>query len=455
MRVPKVLFFLVTAVSLACAQTASKANSQAPLDRGVAATADAIHQLDRVIAQNEEDLSKLFAEQGFKFMKAAGGEGLDWIKPLESGYTGFQAGKDLNAGRYAEALSEAAKVIADVWGELDPNVKLGKAGVEVAADVYEAQSLLRQQAQLLGMRLQLEKQYYRLKGKSGLDLTQIDKIQAALDEDAKLHEKFLESLKKYSLNQQDVKSKALKNASARPGRGYQVASGMIVDPQSDVDSLAKIPGINPDFIASLRKQFELLQRGDLESVELAGAINKYDYNTPNWSYINVFGPGRGTAAHPTLSVGSDNAPVGVSAARNAKIQTKQDTDWGGGRINVKFHRPPSERNKPSPSVLLYCDPVTHPCAWTNGCGESCYFDVSELPVGTTGLTLGVCLDGTVQDWRSGDAFAETRAAKAEGRWCIMPHYSAYRKPDLTYQLPIPKRPKSVYVEIDTSVLPPN
>lgn len=261
-------------------------------DRGVAATANAIQQLDRVIAQNEEDLSKLFAEQGFKFMKAAGGEGLDWIKPLESGYTGFQAGKDLNAGRYAEALSEAAKIIADVWGELDPNVKLGKAGVEVAGDVYEAQSLLRQQAQLLGMRLQLEKQYYRLKGKSGLDLTQIDKIQAALDEDAKLHVKFLESLKQYGLDRQDVKSQALKNASARPGQGYQIASGMIVDPQSDVDSLAKIPGINPDFISSLRKQFELLQKGDLESVELAGEINKYDYNTPNWSYINVFGPAR-------------------------------------------------------------------------------------------------------------------------------------------------------------------
>lgn len=228
-------------------------------------------------------------------MKAAGGEGLDWIKPLKSGYLGFQAGKDLNAGRYAEALAEVAKIIADVWGEFDPNVKLGKAGVEVAADVYEAQSLLLQQARLLGTRLQLEKQYYRLKGKSGLDLSQIDKIQAALDEDAKLHEKFLESLKRYSLSQQDVTSKALKNASDGHGHGYQVASGMIVDPQVDVDALAEIPGINPDFIESLRKQFELLQKGDIESVQLAGAINKYDYNTPNWTYINIFGPGRGGA----------------------------------------------------------------------------------------------------------------------------------------------------------------
>jgi len=292
MRIPKVLFFLATAVSLACTQTASQTKSQASLDRGVAATADAIHQLDRVIAQNEEDLSKLFAQQGFKFMKAAGGEELDWIKPLESGYTGFQAGKDLNAGRYAEALSEAAKIIADVWGELDPNVKLGKAGVDVAADVYEAQSLLRQQAQLLALRLDLEKQYYKLKGRSGLDLGQADKIQRALDQDAQLHQKFLESLKKYNLNQQDIVSKALRNASAGPGRDYQVASGMIVDPQTDINSLATIPGINPDFIESLRKQFELLRKGDLESVQLAGEINKYDYNTPNWSYINVFGPSR-------------------------------------------------------------------------------------------------------------------------------------------------------------------
>ena len=263
------------------------------VDHGISATANAIQQIDRVITQNEEDLSKLFADQGFKFMKAAGGEGLEWIKLLESGYSGFQAGKDINAGRYAEALMEVAKIITDVWGEVDPNVKLGKAGVEVAADVYEAQSLLRQQAQLLGTRLQLEKQYYRLLGKRGLDLTQIDKIQVALDQDAELHKRFLDSLKQYNLSRQDVTAKALKNASTRPSQGYQVGSGMVVDPQEDVDALAAIPGINPDFIESLRKQFALLERGDLRSVKLAGMINKYDYNTPNWTYINIFGPGRG------------------------------------------------------------------------------------------------------------------------------------------------------------------
>lgn len=107
-----------------------------------------------------------------------GGDGLDWIKPLETAYSGFKAGKDLNAGRYADALAEAAKTIAGIWGKLDPDVALAKAGVEVAGDVYEAQSLLRQQAQLLGMHLQLEKQYYHLLGKRGLDLTQIDKIRA-------------------------------------------------------------------------------------------------------------------------------------------------------------------------------------------------------------------------------------------------------------------------------------
>jgi hypothetical protein len=94
---------------------------------------------------------------------------------------------------------------------------------------------------------------------------------------------------------------------------------MVVDPQADLDGLAAIPGINPDFIASLRRQFELLRKGDLESVQLAGEIDKYDYNTPNWSYINVFGPSRAAVdatinrtVQPEIKIEYKSLPSGKS-----------------------------------------------------------------------------------------------------------------------------------------------
>ena len=239
--------------------------AQPSLQAGIANTQTALQRVHDQLAQNQADLSKLFAKSGLEvFKQAANGSAVDVLK---TGYTTGQFVAAVADGDYAKAIMEAAKLIADFWGKADPRVKLGKVGVEVAAEVYEAQSLLRQQAQLTQARLRLEQELLRLRMTRGPDqeiAARVQSIARALDEDAVLHKAFLQSLDQANLPRREVTQDALTDAnSLSASAGAQVASGTIVEPQSDIDALEQIPGVNPAFVNALRRQFDLLQAGDV------------------------------------------------------------------------------------------------------------------------------------------------------------------------------------------------
>jgi hypothetical protein len=274
-----------------------------------------------------------------------------------------------------------------------------------------------------------------------------------------------ELLREYYKDKPRAIQLAVRQAAARgPEHASQIAQGIsIVDADFAAQDLAGIPGINPDFIESLKRCNQTVanawtRQGYLDAMN----CNKY----PDGSYINIMGPSRApksstaqskpslppsadsasaTASSLTPSAGPASASGTASTAGNARIRTQKDTTWGGGRIYVKVRQ--KAENGLSPGVIVYCDPMLRPCVWSRGC-DNCDFDLSQLPPGTTGLTLAVCLKGmgSVQDWKLGDAFPETREAKAEGKFCV-PAFDEHSKPDLTYQIPIPKAPNSIYVDI--------
>jgi hypothetical protein len=112
-------------------------------------------------------------------------------------------------------------------------------------------------------------------------------VQKALDQifGPDLHEQYLKWLQQFA-DKQELAEQMLKDGSrASPTTQSPIASAIqIVDPDQKIWDLAKVPGINPDFVDAMRRQFQLLQRGDLQSVTAAGMVDKYF----DGSYIPAF-----------------------------------------------------------------------------------------------------------------------------------------------------------------------
>ena len=168
-------------------------------------------------------------------------------------YTSVEFLKALGDRNYPTAIMDVSKLIADFWGKLDPRVALGKALVEEAGTVYETQDLLLRQARLIQLRRALEEQLARLQAKDPENAAEWDRILKALSDDsATLHANFLKALARLNLSRQQVGESALNQAnSLSPRTASQVANAMVAD--GDLTALERIPGINPDAIAAIRR----------------------------------------------------------------------------------------------------------------------------------------------------------------------------------------------------------
>lgn len=241
----------------------------------------------------------------------------------------------------------------------------------------------------------------------------------------------------------------------------------IVDPDDGVQALKAQPCINPDFITALEKQNQALAMGNMA---LAGAANKY----PDHTYIPIFRANCKPAASRKGLINGEGESIGADSggeddsigADNGKIkiQRRKETFSGGRFVRVifRFPSPQAERAYSGPGVdlVLYCEPLDKICGWIHGAvpldtstipGNN--FDVSTLPSGTTGLKLGICLGARGLVMQVGDALPGVISSKQQGNVCITSVAKGeYRKPDLTYELPIPKRPYSIYVEVSADVL---
>lgn len=104
------------------------AQAQPSLEPGIVNTQNALNQIDNLLAQNQQDLSKLFAGSGLDILQKAGGVGA--IAAIKNGYTAGDLLSAIESGDYGKVITDAAKLIAYFWGNLDPRVKLGNAGVK-------------------------------------------------------------------------------------------------------------------------------------------------------------------------------------------------------------------------------------------------------------------------------------------------------------------------------------
>ena len=260
---PLVLYFVLFLCS---------AFSQPSLQPGIAQTQAALNQIDNLLLQNQNDLGKLFADQGVDF----------------AGFGGIKTTVDLvNAlhnGDWAKAIQNSGDALADLWGQVNPT---GPGGiVKSLADVTnkgfqvaEAQMLQNQETQLADLHHTLEMQLYRLEGQDPKDLNQ-SWWNDILKSDDKLQQAFQNWLAQNNVTKDQV-------------AGQAALDGLtIVEPDQQVVDLTQIPGINPDFIAALQ---QCSQENNLVSTAgYIAAMNCDKY--PDGSYIPAFLTSDGTTS---------------------------------------------------------------------------------------------------------------------------------------------------------------
>jgi hypothetical protein len=200
--------------------------SQPSLQPGIAQTQASLNQIDNLLLQNQNDLAKLFADQGIDFA------GFGGIK------TTVDLFKALHNGDWAKAVQNSGDTIANLWGQLNPT---GPGGiVKSLADVTnkgfkvaEAQMLQDQETQLADLHHTLEMQLYRLEGKDPKDLNQSWWNDIHKD-DEKLHQDFQNWLTKNNVTKDQVAGRATLDGLkiVEPDQQKKAATAVAPDPPS-------------------------------------------------------------------------------------------------------------------------------------------------------------------------------------------------------------------------------
>jgi hypothetical protein len=272
------------------------------LTRGIQQTQNAIQQVDKVLQQDKTDtdglLQKLVYDCEFGFSSLTGDPIMiaKSANALKTAVATFNATNAAKSGDYWTATQKVAEAIARMWGVLDPRVKFGRALVDVAATAYEAQALLRRQAQLLEVRNSLELQLRRLQRQDPNYETEIEQLLGKLQDDSEAeHQAFLRWLSDHGLSEGDVLKAVLRDeGSTKPVAAGEIARGaVLLDPQS-ISALRTVPCMNPNFIAALEKG---LSRGTLPGGFDAGVTTRHPVAGP---YFGPVGPG-GSASYYFLS----------------------------------------------------------------------------------------------------------------------------------------------------------
>src|SRR5271166_957823 len=93
----------------------------------------------------------------------------DSVNAFNSASNGFKAGTAFEDGAYLQALSNIAQIVASIWSKSPDwtgrTMLYGKDAVNIAADIYEAQALLFQQAKLIETQIALQQELSRLEAK--------------------------------------------------------------------------------------------------------------------------------------------------------------------------------------------------------------------------------------------------------------------------------------------------
>jgi hypothetical protein len=258
---------------------------------GIRQTEQAMSKLTDQIAENNNDVLKIIGDESLAVLfKAQKSDTASFPNDLSVDTNDLRTA--LQTGQYATAIQKTAEAIATVWG-LFPTpegqfVKKAADAIDDFAKVYEAQLLLRQNANLANTWWLLDNQVMRMKGLEIANGPALYKAFSRLPPEMTAIDGYFSKW----LNTNQIKRSAVLSATMQGVRSgstaIQIGSGMT---DEDIAILAWVPNVNPDFIAAIRRQRDLLSGTiDFAHVEAAAAVDKYT----NGSYVNVFGRPQGT-----------------------------------------------------------------------------------------------------------------------------------------------------------------
>jgi hypothetical protein len=279
---------------------------QRSLRQGIAQTQQALAKVDELLEENQTEIVKRISsvevDLGEKLEELPQvnatpnqqvtplGNAIDLFRTASNGFVGARAFQNRD---YLQATGQTAEAVAAVWGKFDPRVELGAKAIDVAANLYEAQALLRQQERLVATQGTLQQQLLRLQGKDPQTAAEWERILNNLHGDGSAeHGAYLNWLAAKNLSEKDVLAKAFTNAAnAQPGVASQFTSGLkIVDPSQNVSDLSNITDINPDFIAAVQCNSYVATQAISDPRWLRFTCTHYP---EDGTYIPAFGPCRG------------------------------------------------------------------------------------------------------------------------------------------------------------------
>jgi hypothetical protein len=267
----------------------AQAGAQRSLQPGIAQTQQQLNKLDQAIQNGINDDLVLEVKLAGDLV---GGGALVQLPQLDQHVALARA---IGSRDYAQALSNALEEIIGLFAEDIRNNAIGNAvsnGVPVIdaiSDFWELYLVLRERAQMIETRDKLFQQLIRLEGKDPERLAEWGKILRNLHGDPGAdHQAFQEWLANHRIDEGQVTQQILKKAAApNSSVAARAAAGAIIaDPDRGIEALRNQPCINPDFIAALERQQQLLSRmkaGENTGWELMD-VNK----TPEGSYIAAY-----------------------------------------------------------------------------------------------------------------------------------------------------------------------
>lgn len=252
------------------------------VDSGAKAQKALVQSLDNLVSVGDKQI-RLYSA----YKKGA--------KVFEAGKKGFEAGQHINRNEYLQAASLTLKNLVEMCGKngpefvrsggkMHPLLKVGMKAIDVARDIYEFAAAQTEHLKVAKAITELE---------TGYEKTQ--KLIHDAPETQTTMKYMADAFANRGMVPREVRNAAITDASsANANAGLLVAAGSIVSPRDDINDIAKIPGINPDFIYALRERDRLWREymawPSREHFAQFMMANKYS----DGNYIHAFGPSKST-----------------------------------------------------------------------------------------------------------------------------------------------------------------
>jgi hypothetical protein len=362
--------------------------SAQPLDRGIVNAREDARRMEALLDQTAMEVLPVLTKLSLEGSSNIPGIGTlptavrESAAAIKSGIRTFELTKAFSEADLRAIAQKTGELTAAILGSTNPSVRTAAAVTSIAMKILQLQEILAR-VQMYSIRtIELKLRVRELEQKqSEMAARQREieslkrnrdwwvRIQQGLRESSVAHDRWLTN---QGVAKTDLLMSALADAkSMGPSGSFQFATGVVIlDPDYDISAIERMPGLNPDFIAALRKERSLLLQGGIDAVAAAGPVDKY----PGGAYIPAFGP-----SGPASELGE-----------------------------------PAEAEKRAPSTQSSQNPPTPggACAALESCDQSC----QSLPETETFRVFGISMQKFPRSSCGADCYAKFNRACTEERW---------------------------------------